>query len=242
MVLRTRYRLYLALRLGVFLAGLGLYWFRPGWLSFDISRGITPMHVLWAVLMGGILYAALPCARAGRGRQKQFGRYEAPPPEGYDAQQLRGTLRGRDARAGLTMALWLLGNGIFAALYYLGIWGEQEMNLLMLAYYAGDMLCVVWRCPFQRLILKNRCCVTCRIYGWDQFFLVTPMAVVPGFFAKSLFFVGMLALLIWEWNRWRHPQRFWEGSNTALRCENCRERLCRGAKPPTHKQPGETKA
>ncbi|MDD4796347.1 MAG: hypothetical protein PHO66_01100 [Eubacteriales bacterium] len=241
MELRTRYQLRLALRLGVFLAGLGLYRFRPGWVSFDLSRGITPMHVLWAVLLGDMIYTLLPGAGVSRGRLKQYGRHEAPPPQGYDAEQLRRVLRAQDARAAVVMALWLLGNGIFAALYRLRILAEREMILLMLAYYAGDMVCVVWWCPFQRIFLKNRCCVTCRIYNWDRFFLVTPMAVVPGFFAKSLFAAGTLTLLIWEWNRYRHPQRFWEGSNMALRCQSCREPLCRRTGLPAQKQPGETK-
>lgn len=240
-MLRTRYQVRFALRCGIFLAGLGLYLFRPDLLTFSLKRGITPMHVVWALLLGDMIYAVLPASHVSPGSLKQYGRYESPPREGYDKERLRRYLRTQDLRAGAAMAAWLLGNGLFAALYVKGLLGEKEMILLMLAYYAGDMVCVVLWCPFQRLFLKNRCCTTCRIFNWDQFFLVTPMAVLPGFFAKSLFIGGTLVLLAWEWNRYRHPQRFWEGSNAALRCERCHDGLCRGGRrPPAQKRLGET--
>ena len=44
---------------------------------------------------------------------------------------------------------------------------------------------------------------------------------------ESLFWMGVVVLICWEVRFFRHPERFWHGSNLALRCDNCTDRLCR---------------
>ena len=114
---------------------------------------------------------------------------------------------------------------VFYVLYFLKIFGVPEMLLVMLAYWVGDMICVNLFCPFK-LIMKNRCCTNCRIYNWDAFFLVFPLAVVPGLLTWVLLLVAIAYTFLWELNFRMHPERFLERTNMAIRCERCRKDLC----------------
>lgn len=74
--------------------------------------------------------------------------------------------------------------------------------------------------------MKNKCCVTCRIYNWDYAMMFTPLLFIPSLFNWSLLALAIALLIKWEWIYHRHPERFYEESNDALRCANCREHLC----------------
>ena len=124
------------------------------------------------------------------------------------------------------MLVWLLFNSVFAILYLFEVITEAEMLLLTFFYFLCDLICMLIYCPFQSIIMKNRCCVNCRIYDWGHFMMYTPMLFVPSFFGWSLFFTSCIVLIRWEIAYTSHPERFWHGSNTALRCENCTDRLC----------------
>ena len=54
-----------------------------------------------------------------------------------------------------------------------------------------------------------------------------PLMLVPHLYAQSLFWVGVLVLIVWEVRYRRHPERFWSGSNRTLQCSQCQEKLCR---------------
>jgi hypothetical protein len=81
----------------------------------------------------------------------------------------------------------------------------------------------VW-CPLQKLFMKSRCCVDCRIYGWGYFLVFGPLLLLPNFFTVSLAASAAALLVRWEIACARHPERFWTGSNAALRCESCARR------------------
>jgi hypothetical protein len=85
---------------------------------------------------------------------------------------------------------------------------------------------VIW-CPFQRFLIKNRCCVNCRIFNWGYFMIFTPMVFIRNFFTWSLFFTAVVLLIRWEVTLVRYPERFWEGSNKVLKCENCQDKICK---------------
>ena len=38
--------------------------------------------------------------------------------------------------------------------------------------------------------------------------------------------LSILAWLVWELFIFLHPERFWEGANTALTCASCTDKLC----------------
>jgi len=88
-----------------------------------------------------------------------------------------------------------------------------------------DLICVLIWCPF-RLIMKTRCCTTCRIFNWDHLMMFTPMLFVKSFFAASLLAMAIAVWAVWELCVAIYPERFWEGSNDALKCANCTDKLC----------------
>ena len=122
--------------------------------------------------------------------------------------------------------LWLLGNGLIGLLYFLKIIDEGILVLLCLLYGIGDMICILFFCPFQTWFLKNRCCTDCRIYNWDFAFMFTPFIFIPHFFTWSLLGVSLILLVWWEIAIRLHPEWFSENTNAGLSCENCNERLC----------------
>ena len=52
------------------------------------------------------------------------------------------------------------------------------------------------------------------------------MFFLGGFYGLSLAVTATLAFLLWEWMLLRHPERFWERTNAALRCASCTDKLC----------------
>jgi len=98
--------------------------------------------------------------------------------------------------------------------------------MLTVFFYLCDYICILIYCPFQHLIMKNRCCVNCRIYDWGHFMMFTPMLFIRNFFSWSLFFTSCVVLLNWEITYAKHPERFFYGSNQSLQCANCKDKIC----------------
>ncbi len=141
-----------------------------------------------------------------------------PAPRGKAARH-RGVAGGA--------AAWLGLNGIIAALYFLQVIDMGILLLIAMAYAVCDMICILFFCPFQTWFMKNRCCVSCRIYNWDFAMMFTPLALIPHFLSWSLLAMGLLLLLQWELSAVRHPERFRVSCNGALACSACSEKLCR---------------
>ena len=57
------------------------------------------------------------------------------------------------------------------------------------------------------------------------------MLFIVSFFSWSLFFMSVIVALRWEIIYAAHPERFWRGSNEAIRCENCNDKMCKIKKP-----------
>ena len=93
-------------------------------------------------------------------------------------------------------------------------------------FFLCDYICILVFCPFQTCIMKNKCCVNCRIYDWGHFMMFTPMLFIPNFYSWSLFFTSCVVLIRWELVYAAHPERFWSGSNQILQCENCKDKTC----------------
>ena len=88
------------------------------------------------------------------------------------------------------------------------------------------MICILFFCPFQSWLMKNKCCVTCRIYNWDYAMMFTPLFFVKNGFTWSLLALSVALLIRWELTFYRHPERFSENTNAYLKCKNCTEKLC----------------
>ena len=57
--------------------------------------------------------------------------------------------------------------------------------------------------------------------------IFTPCLFIRNFFTWSLFFTSVVLLIRWEITLLRYPERFWEGSNSILQCENCQDKICK---------------
>lgn len=189
-----------------------------GDLFGEVRRVPAFAGFIWLVFFVEMIWRFFPSKMESMGCQKQF--HENYVPTG-DAPEK--TPVGRKLSVA---AVWLLLNGIFGLLYYLGIFDAGLLLLISLAYSVCDMICILFFCPFQTWFLKNKCCGSCYIYNWDYAMMFTPLVFIPDVFTWSLFGLALLLLLVFEIAQLCHPERFSEASNACLSCEKCEEKLC----------------
>ena len=195
-------------------------------ISFHIFENFNVIHLLWFVLMAGMIMHIFDVHISMSGLKRRQN-YYSEPEGGYDRTALLERVQKMNIGAWRVMLIWLILNGAVAILYLIGLIGEVELLLLTMFYYLSDTICMVLFCPFQRFVMKNRCCVDCRIFDWGYFMMYTPMLFIKSFFSWSLFFVSCVIVIRWELIYAKHPERFWEGSNTVIRCANCEDKLCK---------------
>ena len=153
------------------------------------------------------------------GCQKQFAKnYQKTGVTDITVHDNNGTM--------LVMIIWIIFNLIFGVLHALNIIDDGILLLLSSAYSVCDMICILFFCPFQTFFLKNKCCSSCRIYNWDYAMMFTPLIFIKGYVTWILFGLSLILFLKWEITFYKHPERFWEKTNSALRCKNCSDKLC----------------
>ena len=177
-----------------------------------------------------ILYAAemvlrfTPSQMESMGCQKQFDiNYKPAKHVTVDRAALIKNSIGRVLAA---LAAWVALNGVFYWLYFKHYIDSGVMLLISLFYGVCDMICILFFCPFQEWILKNKCCGSCLIYNWDYAMMFTPLLVVRNLYAYILIILSILLFLWWEWHYFKYPERFFEVTNQSLACANCTEKLC----------------
>jgi len=178
------------------------------------------LPAIWVIFAVEMVSRMFPSRIESMGCEKQFARNYRPPAEPREPalQEERG--------AWLVLVSWVALNGVIGMLYFLGILDQGIMLLICLAYSVCDMVCILFFCPFQTWMLKNRCCTTCRIYNWDYAMMFTPLLFVPGLYTWSLLAMAIVLLLAWEVRYALYPERFSEATNRSLACANCTEKLC----------------
>ena len=191
--------------------------------SGGLFRGLEAepwlLALIWIVYAVEMLLRFFPSKLESMGCQKQFPQNYRPT--GASAPQMQPWTRTFAAAAA-----WLLLNGTIGVLYRVKLIGKDILILISLAYGVCDMICILFFCPFQTWLMKNKCCNTCRIYNWDYIMMFTPLLVVDNPYAKCLVALSLLLLIRWELNYFMHPERFYEHTNCALSCANCKEKLC----------------
>ena len=121
---------------------------------------------------------------------------------------------------------WILLNAAIGAAYCFKTIDDGILILISLFFAVSDMICILFFCPFQSWIMKNRCCGTCRIYNWDYIMMFTPLIFARSVFTWGLAAMAVIILIRWEITVRKHPERFIEEYNSALKCVNCTEKLC----------------
>ena len=184
-----------------------------------VERLPAIIYVTWAIFAAEMILRFFPSRYESPGCQKQFARNYV--------KSGRTELTIQDNNATVLVALiWIVLNGIFGALHMAGVLDEGILLLLCSLYSICDIVCILFFCPFQTWLMKNKCCSTCRIYNWDYAMMFTPLFFVRRSYSWSLLALSVALLVRWEITFYLHPERFSENTNDYLRCANCTEKLC----------------
>ena len=183
--------------------------------------------IIWVIFMLEMGLRFMPSSFESMGCQKQFKVNYKRPTADYKPSFPEV---GPKHPVLIVATSWIILNAAIAGLFYAGIIGERVMFLISMAYSICDMICILFFCPFQEWMMKNKCCGTCRIYNWDFIMMFTPMIFMPSVYNTSLFIVSLILFINWEVLYKMYPHRFHEESNMCLSCANCEEKLCRHKK------------
>ncbi len=176
---------------------------------------------IWIVFIVEMILRFFPSKIESMGCQKQFAKnYKEIPHKETKISAQPGIVTFA------VFSAWVALNAIIGVLYFTNIIDRGILLLICLAYSVCDVICILFFCPFQIWFMKNKCCVTCRIYNWDYAMMFTPLIYIPNIYAWTLLGVALVLLLKWEINYRRHPERFTEKTNRCLSCGMCTEKLC----------------
>ena len=194
-----------------------------GWNFFS---GFSVLQILWLIWMVDMAIKLIPKKSfLPIGAQKNFEFCFVSAEGKPDKEKLTKYMKRKNKKAAVTMLIWLAGNAIPAVLYYTGVIDHIILFMICIGYYISDLICVLIWCPF-RYLTDSRCCTNCRIFNWDHFFMFTPLLFIMGFYPLTLFAAGLAVIIVWEIGVAKHPERFWEGTNKAIRCTECTDKLC----------------
>lgn len=227
---RARYFLRLFGRIVILLIGVLTYIFDKE--QFDVAKGwnffhsLSLMHLLWGIWLWDMILQLMPVkAHISIGSQKIFESLFRPIKEKINHQNLKKYIKDTTAAAYEVMVIWVALTVVLSLLHVTGIIDTGLMILISIFFYVCDLICVLIWCPF-RLIMKNKCCTTCRIFNWDHLMMFLPIVAVNSFYSWSLVVFSFIIWLIWELCVFIYPERFWENSNMALKCSECTDKLC----------------
>ena len=194
-----------------------------GWNFF---RRFTWLHLHWLVWVLDMLGQLLPIrAHISLGSQKHFIARFRPIAEAVNYRALKEHITSTTRGAYKVFLLWGALLAALAILYFSRVLSPEMIFLISVVFYVCDLICVLIWCPF-RLIMKNRCCTTCRIFNWDHLMMFSPFILIPGAYTTSLLLMAFAVWVMWELCVMLYPERFWERSNLALQCSECTDKLC----------------
>ena len=228
--LRAAYIAKLVGRCVILVLALLIWRFAPEHMTvlegMNFFRTLSPLHLLWIIWLVDMLFQIFPLRRQlPLGTLKHFPQYFKPLREKINRAALTEYIRATTKAAYRVALVWCGLIAVIAALYFTGVFDRKVMFLISVFFYVCDLICVLVWCPF-RLMMKNRCCTTCRIFNWDHIMMFSPLIFIGGFYAVSLVVFALICLAVWEAAVFFHPERFWPGANSALQCANCTDKLC----------------
>ena len=184
------------------------------------------LHTLWIIWVLDMAQQLVPVkTHIALGSQKLFSQRFKPVREKISSQSLKKYIVSTSKAAYKVFILWGILVVVIGALYLGGGINRTMLFMITVCFYVCDLICVLIWCPF-RLMMRNKCCTTCRIFNWDHLMMFSPMVFMGGFFAVSLFVRSLIVWCLWEACVLIFLERFWEISNEALKCSNCTDKLC----------------
>jgi hypothetical protein len=228
--IRKRYFVRLVCRCLIFLICGALCFIWPEGFSilngWDFFRSFSPFHLLWLIWMIDMIQQVIPIkSKLPLGSMKLFAHRFRPIRDKINTAALKDHITATTKAAYKVFLLWCALIGAIGILYFTGILSKTGLFLISVLFYVCDLICVLIFCPF-RLLMKTRCCTTCRIFNWDHFMMFSPLIFMGGFYCLSLVVLAALAWLVWELCIMLYPERFWDQSNAALKCSECTDKLC----------------
>lgn len=196
-----------------------------GWNFF---RRFSPLHLLWLAWMLDMLWQLVPVKNRliiALGSQKHFKFRFQPIKDAFNMQALRRHIIETTKAAYKVFAIWAAVVAAVSLLRVFDVLNDHALFMIAIVFYVCDLICVLIWCPF-RLIVKAKCCTTCRIFNWDHLMMFSPLLMIGGFYCGTLLLMAFADWLIWELCIMMYPERFWENSNAALQCTNCTDKLC----------------
>ena len=194
--------------------------------NYNFFKEFHILHLLWVIWVFDMILQIIPIKnKVALGSQKLFANRFKPIREKINYEALKNYVVTTTKAAYKVFVIWgllIIGIGI---LYYNGVINKIGIFMISVFFYVCDLICVLIWCPF-RLLMKNKCCTTCRIFNWDHIMMFSPLIFIGGFFSISLVIMAVLAWLIWELCVMIYPERFSEMTNAALKCSNCTDKLC----------------
>ena len=194
--------------------------------GFGFFKRFSWLHLLWLIWVGDMVLQLIPAKQnIALGSKKLFKQYFTPSQVKQGLAALKQYIISTTKAAYKILIIWTALIVTLGILHAKGILGARGLFLISVLFYVCDLICVLFWCPF-RLLLRNRCCTTCRIFNWDHIMMFTPMLFVCGFYSYSLLLLSAVVWVAWELSIILHPERFWFMSNETLRCSNCTDKLC----------------
>ena len=228
--MRAKYISRFVFRLAVLAVILVMYFLRSEAFSvlngFNFFRQFTLLHIIWIIWTVSMIMQVVPTRNlVSIGSQKQFGVHYIDTEIPYCPDTLKHHTKQSGLDAIKVLLLWLALTAVIGVLKKASVIDNRLLLVIITVFYVCDLICVLFWCPFKEWIMKNRCCNTCRIFNWDYFMMFLPGIFCKGFFTISLLAMSLITLAIWEIYNLKYPERFWEGSNDAIKCRNCTEYL-----------------
>ena len=176
---RKRYIAKLVGRCVIFLLCFLLCFLRPE--IFSVLEGMhfftrfSPLHLLWLIWVADMLLQIFPIrSKLPLGSHKLFAHRFRPVGEVFSHEGLKNYIATITKAAYRVALLWCALIAFIGVLYYTGIVGRTGLFMITVCFYVCDLICVLIWCPF-RLMMKTRCCTTCRIFNWDHLMMFSPL-------------------------------------------------------------------
>jgi len=188
-----------------------------------VNFGSVLLGIFWIVLVVEMIFRLIPNKRVAMGARKHFA-YSYSPVQKSTSPLPHGLHQG----AFLSALAWFVITGVgLLVLFLLELLSPQIVFIIAIAYAVVDLVFILFFCPFQKLFMKNFCCVDCRIYNWDYFMMCAPLILFPSMFSVSLFVLAVAVLLRWEISIRKNPHFFVRATNKSLHCSSCKDKLCK---------------
>ncbi len=221
----------LCFRTMVALIILSLFILKPEVLDFTKDFSF-PVYLLFLIILVEMFLQINPLSdHISHGCLKQFKDHYVEPEGGYDKDKLKEAMKEYNKGALIVAVVWIVPHIILGILYYKSIVSVPFLVTLSALFYLCDLICILLFCPFQRFMMHNKCCVTCRIFAWGIPMMISPLVFINNMFSRVLCIVAFAIAIRWEIVIKRYPERFWEGSNAALKCACCTDKLCHVKRP-----------